>query len=274
MRQEHKAEMKARKRNVRLLVAYDGTNYHGFQYQNPPVIAVQNVLEEVLEKIFGDKIEMAASGRTDAGVHALGQVVNFFTDGTIPLERVPMAANSLLPSDITILEAQEADRDFSARHSAQSKSYIYKILNALRPYPFLRNSAWHIKKELDIASMEKCLKMLEGKHDFSAFRATGGPDVSPVRNIFSAKLKISDREKLPYENGYWNNTDNGKIIEMRFFADGFLYHQVRNMVGTLANVGMGRTSAEKFKEIFEGLDRTKAGATAPAQGLYLEKVNY
>ena len=97
--------------------------------------------------------------------------------------------------------------------------------------------------------MEKCLKMLEGKHDFSAFRATGGPDVSPVRNIFSAKLKISDREKLPYENGYWNNTDNGKIIEMRFFADGFLYHQVRNMVGTLANVGMGRTSAEKFKEI-------------------------
>lgn len=257
MRAEHKEEMKKRRRNVKLLVAYDGTNYHGFQYQNPPIIAVQNVLEEVLEKVFGDSIEMAASGRTDAGVHAYGQVVNFFTDGNIPLERVPMAANSLLPDDIVILKAEEADREFSARHSAKSKTYIYKILNDTLPDPFLRNSAWHIKKKLNIDAMRECLNILEGKHDFSAFRASGGPDVSPVRTIYEAKL-----------------TEKGNIIELSFFADGFLYHMVRNMVGTLANVGMGRTSAAKFKEIMDSLDRKKAGATAPAQGLYLYQVNY
>ena len=183
MRQEHKEEMKKRARNVRLTVAYDGTAYHGFQYQNPPVIAVQNVLEEVLERGFGDTIEMAASGRTDAGVHAYGQVVNFFTDGTIPLENVPRAANSLLPEDIAVLEAEEADRDFSARHSAKSKTYIYKILNSALPDPFLRNNAWHIMKKLDIEAMRLCLDMLKGTHDFSAFRAAGGPPVSPVRTI-------------------------------------------------------------------------------------------
>lgn len=265
MRAEHKEIMKARKKNVRLLVAYDGTNYHGFQYQNPPIIAVQNVLEEVLEKVFGDKIELAASGRTDAGVHALGQVVNFFTDGTIPLERVPMAANSLLPADITILEAIEAERDFSARHSAKSKTYIYKILNSQLPDPFLRNSAWYIRKPLDIVKMQECLKILEGRHDFSAFRATGGADVSPVRTIFEASLKIKKTSRCFADE---------KIIELSFFADGFLYHQVRNMVGTLVNVGMGRTSVLRFKEIMDGLDRTKAGATAPAQGLYLKQVDY
>lgn len=257
MRQEHKSEMKKRRRNVKLTVAYDGTNYHGFQFQNPPVIAVQNVLEEILEKVFGDTIEMAAAGRTDAGVHAYGQVVNFFTDGRIPLDKVPMAANSLLPPDIVVMRAEEVDRDFSARHSSKSKTYIYKILNSPLPDPFLRNSAWHIKKQLDVTAMSECLAMLEGTHDFSAFRASGGPDVSPVRSIYGAKL-----------------SQEGNIIELSFFANGFLYHMVRNMVGTLVNVGLGRTSVLRFKEIMDGLDRTKAGATAPAQGLYLYKVNY
>lgn len=257
MRQEHKEEMKKRARNVRLTVAYDGTAYHGFQYQNPPVIAVQNVLEEVLERVFGDTIEMAASGRTDAGVHAYGQVVNFFTDGTIPLENVPRAANSLLPEDIAVLEAEEADRDFSARHSAKSKTHIYKILNSALPDPFLRNNAWHIRKKLDIEAMRLCLDMLKGTHDFSAFRAAGGPPVSPVRTIYDADIK-----------------QEGRMLIISFFANGFLYHQVRNMVGTLANVGMGRLTPGGFKAIMESLDRTKAGATAPAKGLYLYKVNY
>lgn len=257
MKPEHKEIMKARKRNIRLTVSYDGTAYNGFQRQNPPQIAVQNVLEEKLQQVCGDTIELAASGRTDAGVHALGQVVNFFTDGRIPVDRLPRAVNSILPPDIVVLEAAEADRDFSARHSAKSKIYIYRILQGYIPDPFERNYSWNIRKELDVESMQACLSMLEGTHDFSAFRAAGGPPVSPVRTIYEAGLK-----------------QQGRIVELSFFANGFLYHMVRNLVGTLANVGLGWTSVERFKEIMESLDRNQAGATAPAQGLYLYKVNY
>ena len=257
MKPEHKELMKARRRNIRLTVSYDGTAYNGFQRQNPPQVAVQNVLEEKLSAVCGDSVELAASGRTDSGVHAIGQVVNFFTDGTIPLDRLPRAVNSILPPDIVVLEAAEADRDFSARHSAKSKIYIYRILQGYIPDPFERNYSWNIHKELDTDSMEKCLRMIEGTHDFSAFRAAGGPPVSPVRTIYEASLE-----------------KKGRIVELKFFANGFLYHMVRNLVGTLVNVGMGRTSVQRFGEIMASLDRNQAGATAPARGLYLYKVNY
>lgn len=257
MKPEHKEIMKARRRNIRLTVSYDGTAYNGFQRQNPPQVAVQNVLEEKLSAVCGDSVELAASGRTDSGVHAIGQVVNFFTDGTIPLDRLPRAVNSILPPDIVVLEAAEADRDFSARHSAKSKIYIYRILQGYIPDPFERNYSWNIHKELDTDSMERCLRMIEGTHDFSAFRAAGGPPVSPVRTIYEASLE-----------------KKGRIVELKFFANGFLYHMVRNLVGTLVNVGMGRTSVQRFGEIMASLDRNQAGATAPARGLYLYKVNY
>lgn len=257
MKPEHKEIMKARRRNIRLTVSYDGTAYNGFQRQNPPQVAVQNVLEEKLSAVCGDSVELAASGRTDSGVHAMGQVVNFFTDGTIPLDRLPRAVNSILPPDIVVLDAAEADRDFSARHSAKSKIYIYRILQGDIPDPFERNYSWNIHKELDTESMKECLRMIEGTHDFSAFRAAGGPPVSPVRTIYEASLE-----------------KKGRIVELKFFANGFLYHMVRNLVGTLANVGMGRTSVQRFGEIMASLDRNQAGATAPAQGLYLYKVNY
>ena len=257
MKPEHKEIMKARRRNIRLTVSYDGTAYNGFQRQNPPQVAVQNVLEEKLSAVCGDSVELAASGRTDSGVHAIGQVVNFFTDGTIPLDRLPRAVNSILPPDIVVLDAAEADRDFSARHSAKSKIYIYRILQGYIPDPFERNYSWNIHKELDTDSMEKCLRMIEGTHDFSAFRAAGGPPVSPVRTIYEASLE-----------------KKGRIVELKFFANGFLYHMVRNLVGTLVNVGMGRTSVQRFGEIMASLDRNQAGATAPARGLYLYKVNY
>ena len=165
--------------------------------------------------------------------------------------------NSILPPDIVVLEAAEADRDFSARHSAKSKIYIYRILQGYIPDPFERNYSWNIHKELDTDSMEKCLRMIEGTHDFSAFRAAGGPPVSPVRTIYEASLE-----------------KKGRILELKFFANGFLYHMVRNLVGTIANVGMGRTSVQRFGEIMASLDRNQAGATAPARGLYLYKVNY
>ena len=258
MKTEHKEEMKARRRNIALKVAYDGTAYHGFQRQSPPVIAVQNVLERKLAVIFGDTIELAASGRTDAGVHAYGQVVNFFTNGSIPIDKVPMAANSLLPDDIVVKEAWEADFDFSARHSAKAKTYIYRIQQGATPNPLTARYAWYERRPLDMGLMQQALDMLKGEHDFSAFRAAGGAPMSPVRTIYEARV-----EEKP-----------GDLLEFTIYGNGFLYHMVRNIIGTVANVGLGRISVKRFGEILSSLDRHQASATAPACGLYLDHVEY
>lgn len=258
MRREHKAVMKARARNIALLVAYDGTDYHGFQRQSPPVVAVANVLEEKLALVFNDSIELAAAGRTDAGVHAAGQVVNFFTDGRIPIERVPMAVNSLLPRDISIRDAWEAGRDFSARHSAVSKAYTYRIQTGRTPDPLATRYAWHVRDLLDAEAMRAAACILLGAHDFSAFRAAGGAEMSPVRTIFETRTK----------------RDDCGMIEMYFHANGFLYHMVRNIVGTLVDVGRGRKTVGDFARILESRDRRQASPTAPAEGLVLERVWY
>ena len=257
MRPEHKEEMKARARNICLVVSYDGTNYHGFQRQKPPVPAVQNVLEEKLSLVFGDSVELAAAGRTDAGVHAYGQVVNFFTNGRIPIERVPQAANGLLPADIAVLGASEADFDFSARHSAKSTTYIYRIQQGPLPNPFTRNYAWHVPRPLDRGAMEEALACILGTHDFTSFRASGGAPMSPVRTMYRAEIGEKDG-----------------MMEIIIHGNGFLYHMVRNLVGTLVNVGLGRIAPLGFREILEARDRKKASPTAPAQGLYLFSVEY
>lgn len=257
MRPDHKAEMKERARNICLVVAYDGTRYHGFQRQTPPVVAVQNVLEERLAPLFGDSIELAAAGRTDAGVHALGQVVNFFTDGRIPIERVVRAANDVLPRDIVVRRAFEADRDFSALHSAREKTYRYRILRGETPNPFERDFAWYVGRPLDTEAMAQATASLVGTHDFSSFRAAGGAPMSPVRTMLEAVCR-----------------EEGDLFSLRFRADGFLYHMVRNIVGTLVNVGLGRLSPEGFADIMEARDRKRAGATAPATGLCLLRVDY
>ena len=252
-------------RNIALKIAYDGTNYHGFQRQLPitkSTLAIQNVLEDKLQKIFGGKIELAAAGRTDAGVHAFGQVVNFSTDGTIPIDKIPIAASGLLPDDIVVLEAWESDSDFNARHSAKSKIYIYRILTSRVSNPFVNRYAWHIHYPLDVEAMRKALSILIGRHDFSAFRAAGGAPMSPVRTIFSAGID--------FNNDFYGSS----IMTIKIHANGFLYHMARNIVGSLVAVGRGRFSVEDFKRIFDGCDRNKAAPTAPPQGLCLYEVFY
>lgn len=256
MKPEHKEEMKKRKRNIKLTLSYDGTRYHGFQRQNN-ALAVQNILEEKLALVFGDTIELAASGRTDAGVHAIGQVVNFFTDGTIPVDRIQRAVNSLLPEDIVILDAAEAARDFSARHSAKSKVYIYKIQQGEVQDPFLRYYSWHIRRELNVLAMQEALNYILGEHDFSSFQATGSVAMDPVRTIYKTSC---DRE--------------GNLLQVTFWGNGFLYHMVRNLIGTLVNVGLGKMTPKRFLEVLLACDRQQAGATAPARGLYLSHVYY
>ena len=262
MRAENKAEMKLRRRNIALTVAYDGTNYNGFQWQSPPRRAVQNVLEDRLEKIFGDKIELAAAGRTDAGVHAFGQVVNFFTNGRIALEKIPIAASSVLPSDIVVREAREVDKNFSALHSAKSKIYLYRILRDAASNPFVNRFAWHIFRPLDVEAMRAALKILIGTHDFSSFKAAGGaPNMNPVRTIFEVEMF---EEKI----------FGGDCLTIKIHASGFLYHMARNIVALTVAVGRDKINLTEFKKIFDACDRSLVPATAPAQGLCLQEVFY
>lgn len=256
MKSEHKEMMKARRRNIKLTLSYDGTNYHGFQRQTK-VIAVQNVLEGALFKLFGDSIELAAAGRTDAGVHAIGQVVNFFTDGTIPIQNVVRAGNRLLPDDIVLLKAEEADRDFSALHSVKSKIYIYKVFENELADPFMSRFYWHVNKKLNLEDMQEALKYIEGEHDFSSFRSAGGNDTSPIREIYEA---CCTKEK--------------NVYTFKFWGSGFLYHMVRNIMGLMINIGLGRVDKHEVPKIIEARNRALAGKMAPANGLYLQKVYY
>ena len=253
-----KSELKLRSRNIALLVSYDGTNYNGFQRQNPPNIAIQNILEERLAKIFGEEIFLSASGRTDAGVHALGQVVNFFTNGRIEVEKIPYAASGALPPDIVVREAWEVDKNFSALHSAKSKIYIYKIQRGKILNPFMKNFSWHIRFDLDVDAMQAALNLIVGTFDFSAFKATSSTNMNPVRTIYAAEI-FSESEE---------------ILTIKIHASGFLYHMARNIVAAVVEVGRHRMTLEKFQQIFESGERKLFPATAPAQGLYLYKVFY
>ena len=262
MRQENKSLMKLRRRNLALTVAYDGTNYNGFQWQSPPRRAVQNVLEERLEKIFGDKIELAAAGRTDAGVHAFGQVVNFFTDGRIDVDKIPIAARGVLPADIVVREAREVDKNFSALHSAKSKIYLYRILRGAASNPFVNRFAWHIFRELDVEVMSAALEILIGTYDYSSFKAAGGaPNMNPVRTIFAAEL---------FEEKFFG----GDCLTIKIHASGFLYHMARNIVALTVAAGRKKITLAEFQKIFDARDRSLVPATAPACGLCLQEVFY
>lgn len=244
------------KRTICLTIAYDGSAYHGFQRQLN-ALTIQQVLEQKLKRLFGHPLTIHGAARTDAGVHAYGQVISFKTSGTIPVERIPLAARSVLPTDIVVYRAVEAEPEFHARISATSKLYRYQILNQLLPDPLLRKYVWHFRGPLAIEPMQEALQHIIGCHDFSAFRATGGATISPVRRLIKADCR-----------------QNGKMIEFNFHGSGFLYHMVRNIVGTLVDIGIGKKRADDMLRILQSGDRGQAGATAPPNGLYLQEVYY
>ncbi|MCK5916391.1 MAG: tRNA pseudouridine(38-40) synthase TruA [Deltaproteobacteria bacterium] len=239
-----------------MTIAYDGTDYHGWQTQ-PNGITVQEQLEDVIAKFSGAPGQLHGSGRTDAGVHAWGQVASWVDAGKLPLERIQAAFNSLLPSDIALRQIAVAAPDFHARKSARSKTYLYIIDNGPVANPLLRRFSWHIRQPLDLGAMSQASDFLVGRHDFFSFKAADGKTASSQRTIIQARWL----RRGPY---------------LLFFikGDGFLKNMVRIIAGTLVEFGRGKYSPEKMEEIISACNRTAAGITAPAHGLTLRSVDY
>lgn len=243
-------------RNIKLLLSYDGTDFSGWQRQVDRR-TVQEELETVLGRLTGVVPATNASGRTDAGVHALGQVVHFLTASDSPPRVFVKACNAMLPDDVRVLDAEEMPQAFHSTLDARSKIYRYLIDNGRIPDPFLFRYADHIYKPLDAERMNRAAKALEGRHDFHSYETNWPNRTSSVRNVYRVEVK---RE--------------GRIVSVEAEADGFLYNMVRTIVGTLVMVGTGRRPESFPGEALAAEDRSAAGKTAPPQGLYLASVRY
>ena len=243
-------------RNIKLLIEYDGTNYHGWQRQLN-AITIQEIMENILFKITSEKTPIIASGRTDSGVHALGQVANFKTASQMDDISFKKAFNSILPKDIVVKDTVTIDDSFHSQHSAKSKIYRYCILNRSYPSSFDYRYSWLIRQPLDLDAMREASTFLIGTHDFSSFRSSTCEAKDPVRTMIRLDIE-RDRD----------------TILLYFEADGFLKQMVRNIMGTLVYVGNGRFKPQTMKKILENKNRTSAGPTAPPQGLFLVEVKY
>lgn len=250
-------------RNVRLLVQYDGTDLHGFQRQKGD-LSVQEALEGAIRQVTGQAPLLAAAGRTDAGVHALGQVVSFRTAARLPLERLPWALNAHLPPSIVVQSAEEVPPDFHARFSARAKTYRYAIQNSRFPVPLVGRYAYLWREPLDVEAMGRAAGHLVGRHDFAAFRATGSSARTTVRTVLDCRVEA---EPLP-------GTEGGRLLTIWVTADGFLYNMVRIMAGTLLEVGAGRRVPDDLPGILASRQRARAGKTLPPHGLCLVRVDY
>lgn len=243
-------------RNIKCEIAYDGSGYVGWQLQAEGR-TVQATVEGSLETILGHPVRVAAAGRTDAGVHALGQVINFSTVSSIPLQGLARGLNSVLPGDVAVLRAEEAPHDFHARYMAISKTYVYVIDTAPIRTPFLQRYVLHVGMSLDVDAMRSAAQMLVGEHDFASFQAAGSRVKTTVRSI-----SVSDVFRKGHRVYVWMQ------------GSGFLRHMVRNVTGTLLQVGTGRRDPSDMRKIMDLKDRRHAGPTAPPQGLYLVGVEY
>lgn len=253
-------------RNIAMTVSYDGTAYNGFQTQ-PDGRTIQDKLESAILMLTGETLKITGSGRTDAGVHAMGQVFNFVTDSRIPIERWCLAMNSRLPRDIVVLAAREVPLEFHSRHSARRKTYRYTI-NANRfPDVVHRNFQFHHPTRLDIEAMKDALPSLVGEYDFTSFTSLKSPLSSHVRTIYRAALS-TERSSHPYLS------DEQGIVHIELTGNGFLYNMVRIIVGTLLDIGEGKRKSGEMAAIRDARDRSCAGPTAMAHGLMLWNVEY
>ena len=242
--------------NIKLIIEYDGTRYHGWQRQKN-AISVQEEIETAIYKLTGEKCVLHASGRTDVGVHALGQTAHFHTSSRIPADKVSFALNSLLPDDIVIFHSEQVEPAFHARFDAAGKKYRYLIFNSRQPSAFQKNRACHVPVTLDLEKMQAAAEILKGYHNFRAFCASGSKTKTFEREIFD--IQVCKEEKL---------------IKLEVVGSGFLYNMVRIIAATLIEIGAGKRSLEDVQKAVETGQRHFAGKTVPAQGLYLVEVYY
>lgn len=243
-------------RNIKIIIEYQGKGFYGWQKQ-PDRLNIQGEIERAIEEITGEKVDLIASGRTDAGVHSLGQTANFKIESEFPIEKIPIALNSKLKNSIRILSAEEMPERFHSRYSVKSKRYRYIINNSLYGSAIYRELEFHIPQKLNVTKMKEAIKYFEGEYDFSAFKASGTSSKNSVRTIYKAEI-IEDEDR----------------IKIELTGNGFLYNMVRIISGTLVEVGEGKIQPEEIKDIIEGKDRKKAGRTLPPHGLYLVEVTY
>ncbi len=243
-------------RNIKLTIAYDGYSYHGWQFQ-PDKPTIQGEIESALQKLTNQKIQIIGASRTDAGVSALGQVANFQLDSSIPTENFARALNPYLPDEIFIIEAQEVDENFNSRFNALNKQYCYRIHNGLNKPVLDIHHCWHYPYPLDVCLMQKAAQHLIGTHDFKSFASSGDQRQDSTRTIFKCDILQQDQ---------W--------IDITVQGDGFLYNMVRNIVGTLVEIGRKRWTPDYIQEILTAKDRRAAGILAPPNGLCLMWIQY
>ena len=244
-------------RNIKCIVTYEGTRYQGWQRQESSDNTIQGKLEQLISRMCAEKIEIQGSVRTDAGVHALGQVINFHTHSEMKVQEMLTYMNQYLPEDIAVVEIEEVSERFHSRLNAKGKQYSYRVWNSSVPNVFWRRFAHTVEQPLDVEAMKKAAGYLLGEHDFKSFTSTKKGKKSTVRNIKSIDI-----------------VQDGNMLTFTFKGNGFLYHMIRILVGTLIEVGLGDRSAESIPQTIAAKDREQAGALVPGKGLVLEQVFY
>ena len=243
-------------KNIKLTIEYDGKEYNGWQKQ-PNKLNIQGEIERALQNITGEQVELIGTGRTDAGVHAFGQVANFKIDSDFPIEKMAIAINSQLKKSIRIKKTEEVSQEFHSRYNCHSKTYQYVIDNSEQGSAIYRGLSYHVPQELDVEKMQKAVTYFVGEHDFSSFKSSGTSSKSSVRIIYDANVE-----------------KDGEKVKISLTGNGFLYNMVRIISGTLVEVGLNNIEPEDIPKIIEAKNRQMAGKTLPPQGLFLMKVEY